>query len=494
MTLGDLFGTLRRFRVVAALAAVLVLGLAALAALLPPDRYTASTLLIVRPAKANDPNSNIALLNALQYVMPSLAIQAESRRAKDLVRNSLAGDPAVAGAAVTIATVPDPSGSLTISATSGQRGAVAAWANATATAVRTLQPANDFLQLVVIDEARTPDAPSGPPRGAVLLGGLVLAGIAGLFATQVAAALSRRAALSDELSRRLGVPVLAELPRIARRHRDSLTVDAVAQDRAETVVLEALQRLRTGLEVASAKHRPEALCVTSLRTGEGKSTIASLLAWSLASAGYPVRIADADLRLPTQHLRFHARLSPGLANVGHVPVEGLLQPTGLASLTVLTAGLAEGHPGDVLDFALPHLLADGAAHGVTTLIDTAPIQAVAETMRTALMVGFVVIVVDARTLRIEELERTVQQLRASDVVVLGIVVNRAARVKRRTTTSDYYAYRRRTSGAHVAIPTSVASQATPIAPTKRSAASPSRPGTPDPRGAGGRAGGGARGV
>ena len=140
MTLGDLFGTLRRFRVVAALAAALVLGLAALAALLPPDRYTASTLLIVRPVKANDPNSNIALLNALQYVMPSLAIQAESRRATDLVRDSLGGDPAVAGAAVTIATVPDPSGSLTISATSGQRGAVAAWANATATAVPCCRP------------------------------------------------------------------------------------------------------------------------------------------------------------------------------------------------------------------------------------------------------------------------------------------------------------------------------------------------------------------
>ena len=148
-------------------------------------------------------------------------------------------------------------------------------------------------------------------------------------------------------------------------------------------------------------------------------------------------------------------------------------------------------------------MADGAANGVTTLIDTAPIQAVAETMRTALMVGFVVIVVDARTIRIEDLERTVQQLRASDVVVLGLVVNRAARAKRRTTASDYYAYRRRTgtSGAHVAIQASVASQAAPTAPTKRSAAA----GPPDGQGAPtgtvlppanqrGRAGGSARGV
>ena len=43
------------------------------------------------------------------------------------------------------------------------------------------------------------------------------------------------------------------------------------------------------------------ILITSPMAGEGKSTVASNLAISLAQAGRRVLLIDADLRCPTQH-------------------------------------------------------------------------------------------------------------------------------------------------------------------------------------------------
>lgn len=440
MSLSELSSALRRFRLLVGLVVLSIAGLSALAALLPANTYSATTTVQVTP-NVNDAAIYGSVLNSLQYVMPSLATQVQSRRVHTLVKSQLAGST-VGKADVTLVAVGDPSGLLTISATSHNRAAVDSWANAGYRALVSLQPARNILQLRVLDIAQPAESASGPPRLAVLIGGVALSLIAGTFAALGANALTKRQLLGDEISRRLGIQVLAEVPRLRGRRKSSLSIGALYHNEADPAVVEAFQRLRTNLEIASTKSRPAAIAISSQRTGEGKSTVAAILAWSLASAGYPLWLVDADLRLPTQHVRFGAPSSPGLADVGRLRTADVLCRTPIETLQLLPAGHPDMHPSDALDHVLPLVLADGNTAAVMTIVDTPPVQVVSETLRIAVLVGHVVLVVDARTARLDELTRTVELLRGSGIQVMGVVLNRVSRRRNRLMADKYYEYRR----------------------------------------------------
>lgn len=440
MSLSELSSALRRFRLLVGLVVLSVAGLGALMALVPANTYSATTTVQVTP-NVNDAAIYGSVLNSLQYVMPSLATQVQSRRVHTLVTSQLAGS-SVGKADVTLVAVGDPSGLLTISATSHNQAAVDSWANAGFRALVSLQPTRSILQLRVLDVAQPAETPSGPPRLAVLIGGLALSLIAGTFAALGANALAKRQLLGDEISRQLGIQVLAEVPRLRGRRKASLSIGALHRNDADPAVVEAFQRLRTNLEVASTRSRPAAIAISSQRTGEGKSTVAAMLAWSLASAGYPLWLVDADLRLPTQHLRFGTPSSPGLADVGRLRTADLLCRTPIETLQLLPAGHPDMHPGDALDHVLPVVLADGSTAAVMTIVDTPPIQVVSETLRIAVLVKHVVLVVDARTARLDELTRTVELLRGSGIQVMGVVLNRVSRRRNRLMADKYYHGRR----------------------------------------------------
>jgi Mrp family chromosome partitioning ATPase/capsular polysaccharide biosynthesis protein len=427
VTLGSLLSALRSHRLAAASAAFYVLLVAIGAAQLPKDDYSATVTLMAQPATAADTTQ---VFSAFQYIMPQLATTAESKRVEGLVDQALT--PALRDASVTITAAGDPSGILKITAESHTRDAVEEYANQTGAALRAVQAESaTAITVTVLDPAIAPEGPSGPPRTAILLAGAVLAVFAAVFTALGMAALRRRDRLGEELSRRLGVPVLAELPRLRGAKAKALDAGPLHGD-VDPRVVEAVQRLRNGIEVGSRESRG-AVAVTSVHPGEGKSTVAALLAWSLGSAGYRVLLVDSDLRLPSQHVRFDVPLVPGLADLQHAlperPYAGvqpdvvLAAATSVPTLRVLAAGASDRHPADVLEAVLPPLL---RADNGEVVLDTPPLDSVAESLRVTVAARRVVLVVDSRSVRQEELERQVARLRDAGVLVLGIVLNRIA--------------------------------------------------------------------
>lgn len=446
MTLDDLLLALRRHRLAAALMTLLVLGLTAAATVLPADRYSATTTLIAKPAAADDV---IAYSAAVQVLVPTLSAYVESQANEDLVRGSMEGDLAFADVELSAEAEPGV-GLLYVTAVSTDREAVARYANASAFALRTRQ-ANDIggISLQVLDEAAEPDAPSGPPRVAVALGGVVLSLLAGLVTALFLRALAARAELADVLHRRTGIPVVAAVPRLKRRRRRALEPASLAQGHTDPRLTEALQRIRLSVDT----HAPGVLAVTSLHPGEGKSSITAALAWALGSAGYAVAAVDADLRRPTQHEHFDVPLQPGLADGARLPARELTAPTLEPSLRVMPAGIPTRHPLEVLDESLPRVLADLRQGHAMLLLDTPPLESVAETQRILLLAGSVLLVVSAPRANAEEVEKAVSRLRASGIDVIGIVLNRV-RPKKRGRKDAYYL---------AAVPSSSGSSPRPLA-------------------------------
>jgi Mrp family chromosome partitioning ATPase len=64
---------------------------------------------------------------------------------------------------------------------------------------------------------------------------------------------------------------------------------------------EAFKVVRANLDLSRRNPGVRTIMVTSPRSGEGKSMVASNLAISLAQVGRRVLLVDADLRRPTLH-------------------------------------------------------------------------------------------------------------------------------------------------------------------------------------------------
>ena len=122
---------------------------------------------------------------------------------------------------MTISATGDPSSNtVTINAKSTDPAAAQAYANATAARVLrvTNRDAGSLLVLSELGVAELPTAPSNP-RATVALAAFVFGLIAAVFAALAARAF-RRFVAADEISDRLGIPVLGEVPALARPGAD----------------------------------------------------------------------------------------------------------------------------------------------------------------------------------------------------------------------------------------------------------------------------------
>jgi Mrp family chromosome partitioning ATPase/capsular polysaccharide biosynthesis protein len=155
--------------------------------------------------------------------------------------------------------------------------------------------------------------------------GLLLGLIVGLGLALLREALDTRVRSTDEIAERLGIPLLARLPKMRRQLR--LHERLVMVSDPDGPDAEAFRILRASVDFARMDSDAKTLMVTSAGEGEGKSTTAANLAVTMARSGQHVILVDLDLRRPFVH-RFFNLNGPGIAHVatGHATLEEALAP------------------------------------------------------------------------------------------------------------------------------------------------------------------------
>jgi len=122
---------------------------------------------------------------------------------------------------------------------------------------------------------------------------------------------------TDEVERRIGVPVLSLIPwmRAAKGSAPDETKYALLAFRdPKSALAEAYRSLRTSLVFATAEGAPKILHFTSSGPGEGKTTSACATAITFAQSGSKVLLIDCDLRNPSLQKVFRLPNSEGLTN------------------------------------------------------------------------------------------------------------------------------------------------------------------------------------
>ncbi|MGY3448845.1 exopolysaccharide transport family protein [Bradyrhizobium sp. USDA 4353] len=242
------------------------------------------------------------------------------------------------------------------------------------------------------------------------------------------------------------VSILACLPRL-KSLRQMSALGAILQGHQPLAIPHVLRLASEDVEFQVMLHdlvhelgldasaRPQRLVVTSPDAGDGKTTMACVLAEHLAAAGRRVLLVECDIAHASVAQVMALAPSPGwLGALEHGrPLHEMVLRTAHPSLDVLPAGVAAGPVGDILDvISLDSLLA--GLDGYDAVIVDTPLSS----QRDDFLAGTDWVIVCVRSDRslIEPAVATVTKSRALGAADVGIVVTMAEAEPRATATGQ----------------------------------------------------------
>lgn len=279
--------------------------------------------------------------------------------------------------------------------------------------------ANSPLRATIVQPARTAQRVRRFPTLLTTLVGLLAGALLGLLFAVIRAALDRRLVSVADVAEATDVPVLGVIPVAKGR---SATSDAGGQD--------AYRRLAAYVLHSTAVANARVIGVASATNSEGRSSVASHLAFALAETGRRVCLVEADLREPSLAAGLGLSGSGGLAAVlvGAERLDTAL--VDVRGLAVLVAGDHGSRGGaDVGELLAGH----GAASVFAALrerfdvviVDTAALLSVADGVQAVGLTDATLLVVRAGSTRKDDLSRALAALRFIGTTPIGLVVNRA---------------------------------------------------------------------
>jgi polysaccharide biosynthesis transport protein len=163
-----------------------------------------------------------------------------------------------------------------------------------------------------------------------------------------------------------------------------------------SALTEAFRSLRTSVLLSAAEQPPRSLLVSSAQPGEGKTTVSTNLAISLAQLGQRVLLIDGDLRRPSVHRAFQIRDSLGVVSylTGQPDWRPAVVKTTLPGLEVLVAGPVPPNPAELLSSdRMQKLIQEALEEYKFVVVDSPPLLNVADSRILATLVEGVVLVV-----------------------------------------------------------------------------------------------------
>ena len=194
----------------------------------------------------------------------------------------------------------------------------------------------------------------------------------------------RRIGNSRQLEQHSELAVVAEIARLPLDPRVDAQDPTGASGRALSVFEESIDSLRTCLALAEGQQDLQVLAVASAIPGEGKTSVASQLAVSIArSTGGPTLLIDGDMRSPDIHRIFRIPSEPGLAKVldGEVTLTDAIVTDWSDHVHLLPSGKLHKNPHTLLGNGAFKALLDEARNTYQyIIIDIPPVLSAAESL------------------------------------------------------------------------------------------------------------------
>lgn len=192
-------------------------------------------------------------------------------------------------------------------------------------------------------------------------------------------------------------------------------------------IKEAYVKLRTSLMfcMAPGKDRPcKTFAVTSAMPSDGKSLTAANIAISYAMLNKKVMLIDADMRKPTQRRLWNVEKSTGLCDF--LAKIGPLELTRVCNLPlwIVCTGTIPPNPSELLaSDRMKTFLAACAEHYDYVIIDTPPINTVADAQIISAYVDGVLLVAKSGSTTADDLNTAIEAVKRAEGNLCGVVLN-----------------------------------------------------------------------
>jgi capsular exopolysaccharide synthesis family protein len=258
---------------------------------------------------------------------------------------------------------------------------------------------------------------------------------------------------SDDVFAYLGVPVLGFIPSFGalneRKHKGLAPAEpephlslassmhgeseAGVDDHARndlgihtgSAFSEAFRELRTSVVLSASGRFANSILVTSALPGEGKTTVAVNLAFSLAQLGRPVLLVDADMRRPSMQKYFPqsgSELSSYLA--GRDEWQEMVFPTSISRLSVFHCGPIPENPSELLSSdRMRAFLQESMATYRFVILDSPPLLNRADSRILGSLTGATILVVKGGETPRQVVQYAQSQARSVGTNLIGVVLN-----------------------------------------------------------------------
>jgi capsular exopolysaccharide synthesis family protein len=237
---------------------------------------------------------------------------------------------------------------------------------------------------------------------------------------------TRRVDSVDQVVTELGMRVIGTVPAFPNRASLKAAVEAGGAN-WRFVLNESINSTRTMLLHAARSQSMQVVMVTSATQGEGKTSLASQLATSMATAGMRTLVIDCDLRNPSVQKLFELPLGPGVSEVlrQEIDVADVVQASTVPNLWVITAGqcsnatiaaLAQGHPLETLFNRL-------RGQFDFVIVDSCPVLPVADALLIGQHVDGVVFSVMQDVSQLPKVMTASEKMTQLGIPLIGAVVN-----------------------------------------------------------------------
>jgi polysaccharide biosynthesis transport protein len=233
----------------------------------------------------------------------------------------------------------------------------------------------------------------------------------------------------DQAESFLKLPVLAVVSELEGHHGDRIPNVFASANHGQQA--EAFRSMRTALSLLGDEAHRRKFLVTSAVPGEGKTFCAFNAAMAFALEGQKTVLVDADLRMPAVHRIFSdsegARRHLGLSDylAGNTNLDGIIIAGPQENLSAICAGNKTTNPGELLGAdAFVTLMKALVEKFDRVIIDSAPVNAVSDTLRITPLVDYVCLTVRAAKTPKKALARGRKLIENARGKLAGFILNR----------------------------------------------------------------------
>lgn len=208
----------------------------------------------------------------------------------------------------------------------------------------------------------------------------------------------------------------------------------------KSAAAEAFRTLRTNIQFSSLDEELKTIVVTSTQPGEGKSTVISNLAVTMAQAGKKVLLMDCDLRKPTIHKNLGISNQDGLTSLlsKEKGLDEVIKASNIPNFYVLTSGPIPPNPAELLGSKkLRALIRELGEVFDLILLDAPPVLAVTDAQVLSTFCSGVVFVAGYGEAEKHAVVRAKELIDKVGGKILGVVINK---VPSKSKSYYYYSY------------------------------------------------------